>query len=259
MIEPLRERYDLVCLDVVDKTGSGEAIPNVRIADLANGERDAYREHFRGADAILHCAFIAAGGMGAASWRDNSDPKFLAEHGNIQMAYNVYKTAQEENVKRVVVTSSNHAADYFEQLIWADKLELVTPDMRLSYNFYGWAKASYELLGFVFASGEVNGKRLDVIQWRIGSPRDTDLDEVAPGDIKSLNRALGAYLSERDQVQQARAGCPTVDGPYVCLESGAEGFVCAVVIWTGVWLCAPGCVARWPAAGRGVAAPPSPA
>ncbi len=109
MIEPLRERYDLVCLDVVDKTGSGEAIPNVRIADLANGERDAYREHFRGADAILHCALIAAGGMGAASWRNNSDPKFLAEHGNIQMAYSVYKTAQEENVKRVVVTSSNRA------------------------------------------------------------------------------------------------------------------------------------------------------
>ena len=28
------------------------------------------------------------------------------------------------------------------------------------------------------------------------------LNQVAPGDIKSLHRALGAYLSERDQVQQ---------------------------------------------------------
>ena len=203
MIEPLEERYDLVCLDVVDRTRGGKAIPNIRIADLANPDRDAYREHFRDADAVLHCAFISARGMGAASWRDNSDAKFLAEHANIRMAYNVYKTALEEDVKRVVVTGSNHAADYFEKLIWADRLELVTPDMRLSHNFYGWAKASYELLGFVFASGDVDGKRLEVIQWRIGAPRDTDLDQVAPGDIKSLNRALGAYLSKRDQVQQA--------------------------------------------------------
>ena len=190
MIRPLEERYDLVCLDVVEKTQGGKTIPNIRIADLANGDRNAYREHFRGADAVLHCAFISARGMGAASWRDrarpfrsqirdNSDPKFLAEHANIQMAYNVYKTAQEEDVKRVVMTGSNHAADYFEQLIWADKLELVTPDIRMSHNFYGWAKASYELLGFVFASGEVDGKRLEVIQWRIGAPRETDLDEVA--------------------------------------------------------------------------------
>ena len=102
MIKPLQERYDLVCLDVVDTTRNGEAIPNVRIADLTNGDRDAYRAHFRGADAILHCAFVSEGGEGASAWRDNSDAKFLAETGNIQMVYNVYKTAQEENVKRVV-------------------------------------------------------------------------------------------------------------------------------------------------------------
>lgn len=202
MIKPLQERYDLVCLDVVDTTRNGEAIPNVRIADLTNGDRDAYRAHFRGADAILHCAFVSEGGEGAKAWRDNSDAKFLAEIANIQMVYNVYKTAQEENVKRVVVTSSNHAADYCEQLIWADKLEMVTPDMHGSHNFYGWAKSSYELLGLVFAIGKVEGKKLEVIQWRIGAPRDTDVDEVTPGDIKTLNRALGAYLSERDQVQQ---------------------------------------------------------
>ncbi len=36
MIQPLQERYDLVCLDIVDKTRDGKAIPNNRIADLAN-------------------------------------------------------------------------------------------------------------------------------------------------------------------------------------------------------------------------------
>ncbi len=41
MIEPLEERYDLVCLDIVDKAQGGKAIPNLRIADLANQDRNA--------------------------------------------------------------------------------------------------------------------------------------------------------------------------------------------------------------------------
>ena len=41
------------------------------------------------------------------------------------------------------------------------------------------------------------------MQWRIGGPRDDDIDHVKPGDIKVMHRALGAYLSRRDQVQQA--------------------------------------------------------
>ncbi len=203
MIEPLRERYDLVCLDVVDKTRDGTEVPDVQIADLSGRDRDRYRAHFRGADAILHCAFVQAPGLGADAWQDNSEPKFWAEYANVGMAYNVYRTAQEEGVKRVVVASSNHAADYYERLIWADRLELVTPDMRLSDNFYGWAKAGYELLGFVFASGKVDGKKLEVVQWRIGAPRDSDLDSIQPGDLKIMHRALGAYLSVRDQAQQA--------------------------------------------------------
>jgi hypothetical protein len=203
MIEPLQDRYDLVCLDVTDKTRDGTVLPYVRAADLVDPDRDAYRAHFRGADAVLHCAYVRAPTMDATSWRDNSEPKFRAEYANIAMAYNVYKVAQEENVKRVVVASSNHAADYYERLFRADKLELVTPDMTLSDNFYGWAKACYELLGFVFASGQVDGKTLEVVQWRIGGPRETDLDRVAPGDIKAMHRAAGAYLSARDQLQQA--------------------------------------------------------
>jgi hypothetical protein len=58
-------------------------------------------------------------------------------------------------------------------------------------------------MGFVFASGQVGGRKLEVVAWRIGGPRDDDLDRVPPGDIKRMHRALGAYLSRRDQVQQA--------------------------------------------------------
>ena len=67
MIGELRERYDLVCLDVFGKTRDGTAVPDVRIADLADTNRDAYRRHFEGADAVLHCAFIPAQGMDAGN------------------------------------------------------------------------------------------------------------------------------------------------------------------------------------------------
>src|SRR5260370_38583848 len=80
---------------------------------------------------------------------------------------------------------------------------MVTPEMPpRSDNWYGWAKAAYELLGFVFATGKVDGRRLEVVQWRIGGPRDDDIDQVKPGDVKVMHRSLGAYLSQRDQVQQ---------------------------------------------------------
>src|SRR5262249_3286398 len=61
----------------------------------------------------------------------------------------------------------------------------------------------YGLLGFVFATGKVGGRKLEVVQWRIGGPRDDDIDHIQPGDIKTMHRALGAYLSARDQTQQA--------------------------------------------------------
>ena len=204
MFKELSERWDLVPIDVQATTRSGEKVPGIVIADLTNPDRDAYRQHFRGAEAVIHLGYVRAPGLDATTWQNNSDAKFWAEHQNVALAYNVYRTALEEGVRRVVVASSNHAADYYERLVWAGKLDMVTPEMPpRSDNWYGWAKAAYELLGFVFATGQVDGKKLEVVQWRIGGPRDDDIDQVAPGDIKVMHRALGAYLSRRDQVQQA--------------------------------------------------------
>ncbi len=204
MFDELRQRWDVLPLDVRTTTRDGRAVSGCVVADLTAANRDAYRQHFRGCDAVIHCGFVSAPGLDANTWQENSDAKFRAEYSNVGMAYNVYKTAHEEGVRRVVVCSSNHAADYYERLIWADRLDCVTPDMRpLSDNWYGWAKAAYELQGFVFATGKVEGRPLEVVQWRIGGPRDDDIDRVAPGDIKVMHRALGAYLSRRDQVQQA--------------------------------------------------------
>jgi len=205
MFKELSERWDIVPIDVRPTTRDGKPVPGIIVADLTNPDRNAYRQHFKGADAVIHCGFVSAPKLDATTWQDNSDAKFWAEHTNIALAYNVHRTALEEGVRRVVVCSSNHAADYYERLIWAGRLEMVTPEMpHRSDNWYGWAKAAYELLGFVFATGKVNGRKQEIVEWRIGGPRDdADLGQVKPGDIKVMHRGLGAYLSQRDQVQQA--------------------------------------------------------
>ncbi len=194
MLADLRERYDVALLDVKTTNRAGDEIDGIVIANLLDEDRDSYREHFRGADAVLHCGFTRS---------DTPERRFLAEHDNIKMAYNVYQTCVEEDVRRAIVISSNHAADYYENLIWSDRMEYVSPDMvPLSDNFYGWAKASYELLGFAFATGNVNkGKKLEMVQLRIGGPREIDIERASADDLKKLHRGLGAYLSQRDQIQ----------------------------------------------------------
>jgi nucleoside-diphosphate-sugar epimerase len=204
MFKVLDERWDLVNIDVRDTDRNGKPLPRITVSDLTNPDRNAYRQHFKGADAVIHCGFVRAPGMTADTWQDNSDAKFQAEHANVALAYNVYRTALEEGVRRVVVCSSNHASDYYERLVWDGRVDMVTPEMPpRSDNWYGWSKASYELLGFVFATGKVDGRKLEVVQWRIGGPRDDDIDHIKPGDIPTMHRALGAYLSARDQTQQA--------------------------------------------------------
>jgi nucleoside-diphosphate-sugar epimerase len=199
MLPALGERYDLTLLDVRSTNRDGEEVPGVRIADLLDDNRAAYRRHFRGADAVIHCGFTWAP---RSDGPESHEASFRAEMENVRMAFNVYMAALEEGVRRVVVCSSNHAADYYEHLIWSGRYDVVTPEMRpLSDNFYGWAKAVYEHLGFVFATGHIGGTKLQNVQIRIGGPRETDIDHSSADDLRRLHRGLGAYLSVRDQVQ----------------------------------------------------------
>jgi hypothetical protein len=196
VLPALRERYDLTLLDVRTTDRHGNEVRGIQIADLLNRNRDAYRRHFRKADAVVHCGFVKAEDPG------NPAQRFFAELANVEMAFNVYQTAWEEQVRRVVVASSNHAADYYEPLILEGKWDCVTPDMRaLSDNYYGWAKEVYEHLGFVFAVGKVNGRPLENVQLRIGGPRETDVANCRKGDLTRVRRALAVYSSERDMAQ----------------------------------------------------------
>ena len=196
LLPAFRERYDLTLLDVRTTDRDGNPVEGVQIADLRNRNRDTFRHHFQGADAVVHLGFVRAD--------DPSNPKhrFWAEMGNVEMAYNVYQTALEENVRRVVAASSNHAADYYEPLILDGKWDYVSPEMRaLSDNYYGWAKEVYEHLGFVFAVGKENGQPLENVQIRIGGPRETDLATCPKGDLRRVRRGLAVYISQRDLSQ----------------------------------------------------------
>ena len=201
MLPALQERYETVLLDVKTTNRQGEEVAGIHIADLLEKDRDAYREYFRGADAAVHCGFVRTG---------QGEQRFWNEADNITMAHNVYRVCQDEGVRRAVIVSSNHAADYYENLIWSGRMDFVTPDMLpLSDNFYGWAKASYELLGFMFACGK-EGPVLENVQLRIGGPRETDIDGCG-NDLQQMHRGLGAYLSVRDQVQLVIKSIETED------------------------------------------------
>lgn len=195
VLPALRARYALTLLDVRAEDRSGRSVEGVEIADLGNADRDAYRAFFSSADTVVHFGFVHPESSGA-------EARFRAEMRNVEMAYNVYMTALEEGVGRVVVASSNHAADYYEELILDGAMDVVQPEGRaLSDNYYGWAKETYEHLGFVFAAGKQNGRSLPNVQIRIGGPRETDIEQCQLGDLRCMRRALGAYISDRDMQQ----------------------------------------------------------
>ena len=206
LLPGLRERYDLVLLDVTQQKRNGEQLSAIQLADLTERNRDHYRQHFGGVDAVVHLGFVGNSNPGVNT---STDERFTNELANVQMAYNIYQTALEQGVRRVVIASSNHAADYFEPLILDGKLDFVHPNQRaLSDNFYGWAKESYEHLGFVFAVGRQTrttpaaaARPLQVVQIRIGGPREDDVANCPRGDLRRLRRGLAVYISKRDLQQ----------------------------------------------------------
>ena len=210
MLPAFRERYDMVMLDATGRNRQGEPVEGVQIADLTDADRGAYSGFFQSVDAVVHLAHIGSSG----------DPldHFEYEQRNVQMAYNVLRSAYDAGVPRVVFASSNHAADWYEhRLVHRRKLEVLDPyALPLSDNFYGWAKATYEHMGFLFASGNLgigdrtsqddllsdrdNSRKMGVVMVRIGHPREIDVEKYAhdPTDYK---RHVGAYVSARDLTQ----------------------------------------------------------
>ncbi len=210
LIPALKEKYELVLLDVQNKSLDIPDVPQVQGADLTDQSRSNYEHFFRGVDCVIHLAYKRRKGLGLDD--------FFVEKENVNMAYNVFRSALENKVARVVMASSNHAADWYEHnLIHTRKMDMVEPySLALSDNFYGWAKASYEHLGFLFANGvadfnsgkgqeshvkpQYNSQSIDVVMVRIGAPREIRFTQYM-GDLDAFKRDLGAYLSPRDMCQ----------------------------------------------------------
>lgn len=193
MLPGLRERYDLLPLDVRRTDRNGNKVEGVVTADLLKPDRDAYREHFRGADAVVHSTLYRSA---------EPQEKYWAERNNLDIAHNVYRICLEEKVARVVMISSCRASYFYERYIQQGELDLVTPDMNArAESFYGWAKQAIEHMGFVFAAGRMGEPPLENVHIRIGAPRETDLQQCEKGDLWCVRRALATYLSARDLVQ----------------------------------------------------------
>ena len=215
----LSTHYDVVPLDRRSKAKDSAEVPHLRIVDLANNDRSLYREHFKGAETVVHCALARASDQRDESVMNGFEARFQTELTNVSMAYNVYQAAVEENVGRVVMASSNHATNFYENLIWNDRWDFITPEMLpRSENYYGWAKSACEELGFVFATGGGSPRRLEVVQIRIGDVNDNPfIHAVDPSDLKGIHRRLGAYLSRRDQAQLF---IKSIDAPDILDASG---------------------------------------
>lgn len=207
LLPAFRERYDLVLLDVTDRSGRAPGpVDDIIAVDLAERDIDRYREYFKGVDAIVHNAhnWGEVSSTAPLQWlseRSPGDPDgYYSERVNVDMVFNLLKLALEEDVRRLVITSSNHAADWYETKLHGGAMDMVQPESYpLSDNFYGWAKATYEHLGFVFATGRF-GRPVENVHIRIGAPRALDVAALSDNQV-SLRRDLGAYISPRDLAQ----------------------------------------------------------
>ena len=149
----------------------------------------------------------------------SEDPRSLyeGERRNLDMMQRVYQLSLESGVRRVVAASTNQAAKWYERPYYAGIKDRVDPeDYPRPNSFYGWAKAAYEPLGFLYACGSL-GRKLEVVQIRIVVPREIDASLFEEEPPERYVRELAGYISERD-IQQLF--CKSVETPGIEDEHG---------------------------------------
>lgn len=203
LLPQLSDLYDCRLTDA--RTGRPGG-PEVLAADLTTDDLEAIRPLFGGVDTVVHLAYLAP----SKEIGSRSPASYRIERRNVDMAFNVYQLALEEGVRRVVMASSNHAADWYEDLIHRRLKHIVDPwERAVADNFYGWAKEAYEHMGFVYACGKM-GRQLEVVQIRIGAPRPIEAARYGENLIW-YHRDLGAYVSPRDLTQLTVKSIETPD------------------------------------------------
>jgi hypothetical protein len=194
LLPAFRERYELRLIDVRGSDGSGNSVEGVEIHDLITAGDQALAPLFSDADVVVHCGRLK-------SESEDHRSQYDCERRNVDMMQRVYQLALEGGVNRVVAASTNQAAKWYEQPYYAGLKDRVGPeDYPRPDNFYGWAKAAYESLGFLYACGSL-GRKLEVVQLRIVVPREIDATLFENEPPERYVRELAGYISARD-IQQ---------------------------------------------------------
>ncbi|WP_262272679.1 NAD-dependent epimerase/dehydratase family protein [Microvirga yunnanensis] len=210
LLPAFRDRYDLRLVDTRRENGAGQPVEGVEVLDLLSAGSGELEALFTDIDVVVHCAYHRPAG---------SDPQsqYDGERRNVDMMQRVYQTALDHGVRRVVAASTNQAAKWYEQPFFAGLRDRVGPeDYPRPDNLYGWAKAAYEALGFLYACGGM-GRKLEVIQLRIVVPREIDAGQFADLPRHRYVRELAGYISERDLQQLF---CKSVEARQVDDEHG---------------------------------------
>jgi hypothetical protein len=205
LLPVFRERYDLRPIDVKREDREGRSIEGVEVVDVLNGDAARLAPMFEWAEVVVHCGHLKPPGDDprANPGARDAGPQFLydAERRNVDLMQRVYALSLEHGVRRVVAASTNQAAKWYEQPFYAGLKDRVDPeDYPRPDNFYGWAKAAFEALGFLYACGSL-GRKLEVIQLRIVVPREIKGEDFVDQPPEKYVRELAGYVSERDLQQ----------------------------------------------------------
>jgi len=190
----LEERYELVSLS---RSGVDGLPPerNFR-ADIA--DMDAIRPAFEGVDAVVHLA--ADGGVQSPHRMDTPWPSML--HSNIIGTYNVFESAAQAGVRRIVFASSGATTNGYEDLppyreiVEGEYDRVPVPWPMVTHEseprpitLYGVSKLFGEDLGRYY----VLNRGLSVICVRIGG--------LNPEDLPRNVREKSIFTSHRDMSQ----------------------------------------------------------
>jgi len=191
LLPALREAYDLRLVDVRRTDQHGQPVAGVELVDLLEADDAELAALFTGVDTVVHCGYA----------RPTGTPSYLQERRNVDMTHRVYETARTAGVRRVVAASTNQASKWYERPWSAHRIDRVGPeDYPRPDTFYGWAKAAYESLGFLYACGSL-GRPLEVVLVRIVVPREIRAADFADRPLERYLRDIAGYISPRDLAQ----------------------------------------------------------
>ena len=144
ILPTFRDRYTLRLVDVRDTGRAGQSVPGAQVIDLGTADDATVRPLFTGVDTVVHLAYARPSDANLNPQTGFMTRGYLDERANVDMAQRVFQMSMEEGVRRVVMASSNHAADWYEHLIHVGKMDMVDPERTppKSDNYYGWPKYS---------------------------------------------------------------------------------------------------------------------